>query len=101
MKFWHLLPSKKDQEEGKRYVVGNSFDPVMQKKLGDERVAPFVFMDYVTTFAEKSEKVQDGYKVIKALEEVLFPMNMVFVLESGDIGFGSGGLFPKRKHGVV
>ena len=35
------------------------------------------------------------------MEMVLFPMNLVFALESGDIGFASGGLFPKRKHGVV
>ena len=29
-----------------------------------------------------------------------FVINFVFVLESGDIGYTPGGVFPKRKHNV-
>ena len=73
----------------------------MQQKLNQKYEVPFNFIDYFKVFAEKSEAIYDGNKVVKALENVLFPMNIIFALESGDIGYFAGGLFPKRKHNVV
>ena len=35
------------------------------------------------------------------LNDNKFPMNIFFVLESGDIGFLVGGVMPVRKHNVV
>ena len=34
-------------------------------------------------------------------KDVLIPINMVFALNSGDIGFFSGGVLPLRKHNVA
>jgi penicillin amidase len=34
-------------------------------------------------------------------EALTFPLNLIFVLSNGDIGFTSTGVMPKRKHNVV
>ena len=96
------MPTAEEAEAGKVYAIGYAYDPVIQKKVQGKYTVPFAFIDIYKLFSEKNDLLQDGNKVIEALQKSFnFPINFMFALDSGDIGFSAAGLIPKRKHSVV
>ena len=50
-----VMPILSEYEPGKAYVLGYSYDPVMQKKLGQEYPVPFSLITFFKVFCEKNE----------------------------------------------
>jgi len=102
-----ILPSAEDQEAGKVYAIGYAYDPIIQKKVKarnpeqEIHLAPFAYVDQYELCRRDVPGRFNGLDAIKILHRFKFPMNLIIVLETGDIGFAPAGLLPIRKHNVV
>ena len=98
-----VIPPQDQMDPGKAYSVGYSISPTIQKRLnGGKYILPCKIRrtwDLITT---KVPEQSDGNSMALAIRDALtFPLNLIFTLDNGDIGFTSTGVMPKRKHNVV
>ena len=97
-----VIPSSSEQDNTRAYALAWSYDPLIQKRHLGKYVVPFRFVDQYQLFCYNSELIQSGELVAQAFrKDVLIPINMVFALTSGDIGFFSGAVLPLRTHNVA